>query len=127
MFVVSGLLFALPLCYLVYCCVTPLPYAHTFTGEVLDNATGLPIPGIVVKVKWTLADYPMLDGGSNYQVVVSAITDAAGKFVMPAPRHRRGLLMNRYEGITTLDLNSPYVTFDSRFHGDHIVIGLKKR
>jgi hypothetical protein len=104
----------------------PMPHAQTYTGVVLDDATGQPIPGIEVTAKWELADYPMLDGGSNYYVIVSAKTDADGKFVLPRSFHRRALLLNRFEGLSTFDLHSPYITYYNDTPGDYTVIRLKK-
>jgi hypothetical protein len=125
-FLLLCLLLFFPLRFLISPFYTPLPHPGPFTGTVLDDATGQPIPGIEIKATWALADYPMIDGASTYYIVVSATTDNNGHFLLPAPRHRTGYWSTDFKGLKYFDLDGPYVTYYNSYPDSDTVIRLKK-
>lgn len=103
---------------------TPIPK----TGQVLNIITGKPIPNATLNARWRLYDYPMLDGAGSYELTSVTVTDAAGRFSLIIPNHRRGIWNTETCPPTITAIGYKPFTFDdgsgARYDGEFVTVHL---
>jgi hypothetical protein len=71
---------------LTACAHPPFYSAKEIRGQIVDDATGEPLEGVIIVAQWEFYQVGLGDGGHKGQManVIEAVTDSTGNYFMPS-------------------------------------------